>query len=92
MPRPLLDDLYRDGEITSDEYTDLLTAAGWAVKDSFNAVMDVHSAGVPEHYPLPLAPEPVPDMPEYTRPGRKPRREIKGGAVLTGHPLDEEVT
>lgn len=89
LPKAELDAAYLASEIGEEEYREILEAQGWMTSTAHAALLDTHAAGAPDHWPTP---EPLPEdanrLP-VTRPGRKPIKAPRGGARLTGHPLDE---
>lgn len=90
LSRPRLDELYVAGELSAEEYYEILTAAGWQPNQAHAALLDAHHAGAPAEWPSPPAPAELPHLPTYLRPGRRPAKSPKEGPALTGHPLDEE--
>lgn len=88
MPRPTLDKLYADGRIDAEEYVNLMLAGGAEEKDAIAAVHAAHDNAAPDGWVHPKHMEIEPELPQYSRPTRTPRRRPSKPPTLRGHPLD----
>ena len=87
-PRPVLDRLYAGLEIDGEEYVNLMLAQGESEERAILALAAAHAAGAAEGVADPTTGVIDPTLPEYSRPGRVPRKTVKRGPALRGHPLD----
>lgn len=89
LPKAKVDQLYLYAEIGEEEYQEFLVGQGWLATSAHHALMELHQASAPSHWPTPEPLKEVNGSLPVSRPGRKPNKAPKGGPRLTGHPLDE---
>lgn len=89
ITKPDLDALYLRAELSPEEYTEILEAAGWTPTQAHAAIMQTHEAKAPDYWPKPAPIADVPHVPSWRGPGRKPSKKPGTVGRLTGHPLEE---
>lgn len=81
--------MYAAGEVSPEEYIEILQASGWSTPDAYQALLKTHREDAPAHWETPTPPPETIDWGMIGKPGRKPTRYPQNDNATTGHPLEE---
>lgn len=91
VPVQALDRLLVAGDVSPDQYLDLLAAQGWTQQQAYGALQAVHSMAGLTHVELPPPPVlPVWSSPDH-QPGRRAARYKQPQPTLRPHPIDQAI-